>query len=781
MPVTPTYPGVYIQEIPSGVRTIVGVATSVTAFVGRALRGPVNEPTTINNFGDYERIFGGLWSESTMSYAIRDFFLNGGSQAIVVRLYKPDFVDEAARLVAFTAAHGRAVTASTAVRDAAQAVVGSGAAALKAAATTATNTQIALNDIARTVAANNILTIIRDTADGARPKSEVGTATTNAANTLTAKPLAIQAAVTALALAMTNATLANMITDGQGVVNAEADVEIKAILQSIVDAFTAAAPNPKAAANLFVATAETTENTKQGKIVTAVNAVKNAVIAEIGNASSTLSSIATTANAARDSQISLEPAVSPQVTSLAMTVNAATLAPPDDATIVAAATAGLPDAANAGANAFAPRPKALLPISTLSLMARYEGAWGNKLQARITTDTESVKDGSDLKSFNLYVKDGNTGKVEAFLEVTTDTTKPRYVNAVLKTESVLVTNENTPSAVTCSNPAVTLGVVAERDAWNSTNSTSVAPDKFGSDGSPLENVAYTESRVDKKGIYALEKVELFNLLCLPPRTFSDDIDGAIIDSAISYCTERRAFMIIDPVSTWVSKDTAKTGMANPGFSKSDHSAMFFPKLRAKDPMRGNRVMDFAPCGVVAGIMSRTDTARGVWKAPAGLDASVVGYPEVAVNLTDAENGELNPLGLNCIRSNAAGRIIWGSRTMRGDNRFASEYKYIPIRRLALHIENSLYQGMQWVVFEPNDEPLWAQIRLNVGAFMHGLFIQGAFEGKSPKDAYFVKCDGETTTATDRNLGIVNITVGFAPLKPAEFVIISLQQIAQKDS
>lgn len=192
-------------------------------------------------------------------------------------------------------------------------------------------------------------------------------------------------------------------------------------------------------------------------------------------------------------------------------------------------------------------------------------------------------------------------------------------------------------------------------------------------------------------------------------------------------------------------------------------------------------MNFAPCGVVAGIMARTDTNRGIWKAPAGLDAGIVGYPGVAVDLTDAENGELNPLGLNCIRSNAAGRIIWGSRTMRGDNRFASEYKYIPVRRLALHIENSLYQGLQWVVFEPNDEPLWAQIRLNVGAFMQGLFSQGAFEGKTPSDAYFVKCDGETTTATDRNLGVVNIIVGFAPLKPAEFVIISLQQIAQQDA
>ena len=122
-------------------------------------------------------------------------------------------------------------------------------------------------------------------------------------------------------------------------------------------------------------------------------------------------------------------------------------------------------------------------------------------------------------------------------------------------------------------------------------------------------------------------------------------------------------------------------------------------------------------------------------------------------------------------------MVWGARTLQGDDRLAAEWKYIPVRRLALFIEESLYRGTQWVVFEPNDEPLWAQIRLNVGAFMHNLFRQGAFQGTTPREAYFVKCDKETTTQNDINLGIVNILVGFAPLKPAEFVIIKIQQMA----
>jgi len=176
-------------------------------------------------------------------------------------------------------------------------------------------------------------------------------------------------------------------------------------------------------------------------------------------------------------------------------------------------------------------------------------------------------------------------------------------------------------------------------------------------------------------------------------------------------------------------------------------------------------------------MARIDSSRGVWKAPAGIEASLRGIVGVQYPFSDGENGVMNPRAVNTIRVFPNGIVNWGARTMDGDNDFGSEYKYIPIRRLALFLEESLFRGLKWVVFEPNDEPLWAQIRLNVGAFMHGLFRQGAFQGSTPKDAYFVKCDSETTTQTDRNLGIVNIIVGFAPLKPAEFVVLSIQQIA----
>jgi phage tail sheath protein FI len=206
--------------------------------------------------------------------------------------------------------------------------------------------------------------------------------------------------------------------------------------------------------------------------------------------------------------------------------------------------------------------------------------------------------------------------------------------------------------------------------------------------------------------------------------------------------------------------------------------VYFPRIRVPDPLNGNRLRDVGPSGTMAGIYARTDGQRGVWKAPAGVEAVLRNVLDLGVKLSDADNGVLNPVAVNALRQFPVyGRVSWGARTLEGADARASEWKYVPVRRFALFLEESLYRGLQWVVFEPNDEPLWAQIRLNVGAFLHNLFRLGAFQGASPRDAYFVKCDAETTIQNDIDLGIVNIIVGFAPLKPAEFVIIKIQQIA----
>ena len=197
-----------------------------------------------------------------------------------------------------------------------------------------------------------------------------------------------------------------------------------------------------------------------------------------------------------------------------------------------------------------------------------------------------------------------------------------------------------------------------------------------------------------------------------------------------------------------------------------------------DPLNQQRLRPVSPSGTVAGLWARTDGARGVWKAPAGTAATLTGVQKLEYVLTDPENGVLNPLAINCLRNFPIyGPVCWGARTLNGSDQQADQWKYIPVRRLALYIEESLYRGTQWVVFEPNDTPLWAQIRLNVGAFMQTLFRQGAFQGSTPQQAYFVVCDATTNPQASINQGIVNIVVGFAPLLPAEFVIISIQQMA----
>jgi phage tail sheath protein FI len=307
----------------------------------------------------------------------------------------------------------------------------------------------------------------------------------------------------------------------------------------------------------------------------------------------------------------------------------------------------------------------------------------------------------------------------------------------------------------------------------------------GADGPTLSPSDFTGDQSKLSGIFALDKADLFNLLCIPNDVRDTTLDASIWAAAATYCANRRAMLIVDPPFEWgenreKAASNAAKGLGTLGLvgDQARNAALYFPCVVMPDPNWNNQANTFVPCGIVAGVMAQTDVRRGVWKAPAGLEAALGGISALQVSLNDAENGQLNPLGINCLRNfRVAGPVVWGARTARGADQLADEYKYVPVRRLALYMEESLYRGTQWVVFEPNDEPLWAQIRLNVGAFMQNLFRQGAFQGKSPTDAYFVKCDNETTIQNDIDLGIVNIVVGFAPLKPAEFVIIKIQQMA----
>jgi phage tail sheath protein FI len=257
---------------------------------------------------------------------------------------------------------------------------------------------------------------------------------------------------------------------------------------------------------------------------------------------------------------------------------------------------------------------------------------------------------------------------------------------------------------------------------------------------------------------------------------SDAAREAVWGPASTFCLNRRAFLIMDPRSSWSTVNQVESEIDDLRIGLvSDHAAIYWPRLVVGT---NGTTKGIDPAGSIAGLMARIDSNRGVWKAPAGVEASIRGIRGVQDVMSDPENGVINPKAVNAIRVFPTGIVSWGARTMDGfDNSGNSDYRYVPVRRVALFIEESLYRGLKFAVFEPNDEPLWAQIRVAAGAFMNNLFRQGAFQGQKASDAYFVKVDSETTTQNDINLGIVNVLVGFAPLKPAEFVIITLQQKA----
>jgi hypothetical protein len=316
----------------------------------------------------------------------------------------------------------------------------------------------------------------------------------------------------------------------------------------------------------------------------------------------------------------------------------------------------------------------------------------------------------------------------------------------------------------------------------------LVPGVLGNDGGAPAQADYEGSEATQNGFHALDKVDIFNLMVLPrDREIAPAVRDALWGPASAYCAEHRAFLLIDPPDSWtttVSGQRPAVVVDNTSLIDSlrapvvkENSAVYYPNVKYRD---GAVLKTIGPGGMIAGLMARIDATRGVWKAPAGLEASLIGISDLEVKLTDRENGTLNKKAANALRNFPSGFVCWGARTLAGDDDTPGDWKYVPIRRFALFLEESLFRGTKWVVFEPNDEPLWAQIRNNLNAFMMGLFRQGAFQGTSPDQAFYVKCDSETTTQADRNLGIVNIEVGFSPLKPAEFVVIKIQQIAEQD-
>jgi hypothetical protein len=277
-----------------------------------------------------------------------------------------------------------------------------------------------------------------------------------------------------------------------------------------------------------------------------------------------------------------------------------------------------------------------------------------------------------------------------------------------------------------------------------------------------------------KGLARLSNIPSWNILFIPETTLLPIREAAqVFQSVLPLIQQHRAMFLLDlpqpdplrptvnHLITWVR---AQTAIQHPNM------ILYYPRVQVRSPIASSVTIAIPASGTMAGVFARIDSTRGIWKAPAGTDATLQAVVGLEPPLTSQEINRLTSANMNAlIQLPSSAYVAWGARTLSSD----PEWKYVPVRRTALFLESSVEQGTAWAVFEPNDEPLWARIRQSVQAFMEGLFRQGAFQGTKSQNAYFVKCGRETTTAADQAAGLIHIIIGFAPLKPAEFVTLKI--------
>lgn len=421
--------------------------------------------------------------------------------------------------------------------------------------------------------------------------------------------------------------------------------------------------------------------------------------------------------------------------------------------------------------------------ANLTLTAANPGSWGNNLSAvvdrqGITPAVAQLYNLNKADLFNLtvtYTDPFGLESVESFPAVTLNpNSDDRFLTHVLAQQSNFVRYAAPDSDGGTPTPPLAGA------AGNGAN---------GQDSEPLDITTYLGDQNQKTGLYALERTPIFNILCIPPDIDTGDTEPFVYQTAAEYCTQRNAMLIIDPPSAWSTEynagRTQNISLNDLGSFSADggrSSAVYFPRLRAVDPLVNGAVRTVPNSGYIAGLWAQTDTQIGVWKAPAGLDAAINGIVGLELTMSDAENGMLNPQGINCLRTfPIGGSVVWGARTLRGADQLADEYNYVPVRRTLLYIMDWALQNTKWAVFQPNDESLWSGLRLQLGSFLTGLWKQGALFGTSADKAFFVNCDATTTTTADIDAGRVNVQIGFAPVRPAEFVVVTVQQIAMSAS
>jgi len=771
-----SYPGVYIEEVPSGVHTITGVATSIAAFFGRTAKGPINKAVRCLSMSDFTRGFGGPHPDNDLAQSVRQFFDNGGTDCYIIR-------------VAHNAERASVILKNQDVDD-----------VLEAVAKNAGNwgNAIYLEVDYNTPNPDDTfnLRVIHKVGDTLIASENFTNLSMDPASARYAPPFVTQSSKIIDLTGFGNEPSTDGYSESRRPFN-RADLRNNLNLLVYTDQCNSfkISINGSPYVNIDLGEDSTSFNEAdniEDQIEQRINTLLNAKPDTIG-----LSVTCELNVVHNDPDTVVLRIISDTEPNLSVRIRRATKNDLAGPLMLGIDQGGIEVTRY---RELRPAPTATMFTGDVNTLASLTQNAFNLIQ--ITGAASPVDLNDDLQTtgedhrwymdnlpseINVH-NDGVREKLRIIKEAVNRATDLPcraevwgYHLAFIPTEGTINrTIEVTTSASDIgTNFTTNVRQYALGAAGNSEYQQIPGTIGKDDDGNPLETGDYIGNEEEHTGFHALDRVDIFNLMVLPRDSDISDTDHQeLYGQASIYCQQNRAFLLMDAPDSWTDVDRLVATSTEVNSLRSlvtkQNSAVFYPKVQYSDAGIKKYI---GPSGMIAGLMARIDSTRGIWKAPAGIEADLRGILDVEVNLTDLENGVLNKLGVNCLRKFPSGSVNWGARTNFGSDSETSEWKYIPIRRLALFLEESLYRSTRWVVFEPNDEPLWAKIRLNLGAFMMRLFRQGAFQGSTPDKAFYVKCDGETTIQADRNLGIVNIEVGFAPLKPAEFVIIKIQQIA----
>lgn len=665
---TLTYPGVYVKEVPSGVRPIQAASTSVAAFIGVTEKGPIKEAVKIYNFTEYQNIFGGFLNGSFLTHAVYQFFNNGGNQCYIIRV-----------------TGGNEATADIVLNDRAAGMGGTSQESLR------------ISAASPGVWGNNLSIIISE--EGATDRH-------NEFNIEVYEGHSVEG-VEEYTLLETFKNLSMIETSPRYV-------------QTITSS------------SIYIRVTPNKDNTNSVNFPGSSQGSAPPAVPLAG----TTSKFRINLNGDGYQEVDLTDGVGTD-TGMATDLNT----PANIAIAIQYVVRQLDRLREStDQNAFGQFTCEVETIEGQDVLVLQSGAGGPKSSVYILPASDEDSDCANLL---------NIGKLKGGIE--------KLGAAVMRP---------------CLNPS---GSPYYHVGDNSTSISEVVLVTLGSDGDPVTTDAPFIDAFE-----ALDDKEDVSLISVPGIG-----SPAVLGYGMNYCANplnrplSDCFFIGDmaPDDNTVNLAIEFNNLITP---KNSYGAVYLPWLRIVDPTGASpEPILVPPSGFVAGIYAKTDAQRGIWKAPAGTTAALGGgIVGLATNFTDVQQGNLNPININVIRQFASsGIVLWGARTITSD----PEYMYIPVRRIAIFLRVSIYRGIQWAVFEPNDEPLWASLRLNIRSFMMGLFRQGAFQGATPAEAFFVKCDSETTTQGDIDQGIVNILVGFAPLKPAEFVVVRISQKAGQTS